>query len=174
MTVEESLEVVGECRCRGVSQGRLFLKAFTDDGFDICMNVGLELPDVWSGAMHDMHHRLHDGVGLEGWFTGQESKENSTHCIDVGCDPLRFAFTQGLFGGHVAWGPECCTGGGEPLFGPDLFSETEVGNNNVVEFIDQDVGGFQVSVNNAVLVSVMDGAGNIADVPNGLFHFEGA
>ena len=71
--------------------------------------------------MHDEHDGLHDRFGLEGWFSGQESEEDSADGVDIGSDALCFAFSESLFGGHVAGGTECGAGGGETFFDPDLF-----------------------------------------------------
>jgi hypothetical protein len=68
-----------------------------------------------------------------------------------------------LFWGQVGGGTQNGSSGGDLLVAANLLGDTEIGQVGVALFIKQDVGGFEVAMDNAVLVGGIQGGGDLVD-----------
>ena len=108
---------------------------------------------------------LVDRGGLERRPAGEQFVEKSTQPIDVdrGCNLA--GMTRDLLGGHVGGGAEDEAGVGQTAVVLDALGEPEIGDVRVVLFVEQDVRGFQVAVQDAAPVCIVDRQSDLLHQP---------
>ena len=92
----------------------------------------------------------------------QDRVQNRSQTVNVGGLRDRSPVPRGLLGGHVGWCSEHGPGLGELAVTLEPAGEPEVGHQRLALFVDQDIRRFQVAVEDASLVGVVDGPGYIA------------
>ena len=104
-----------------------------------------------------------DFLPIEGEHTDQQLVEHDTERVHVSARIDVFPAQLGLFGAHVAYGSDDGTHlrihGFQIQTPRNAFGDAEVddlGQGPSVHFRDQDVGGFQVSVDHRFLMGVLD------------------
>src|SRR5687767_1732428 len=91
---------------------------------------------------------------LEWGTTCQEFVEDRAQRVHVGNRPDGLRVSGCLLRGHIARTAEQCPGCGE--VGPDVFCDPKIGDLRGASLGEQDVGGLEVAVDDALLVSIMD------------------
>ncbi len=94
-------------------------------------------------------------VGVEGGVAGQHFVEDDAERVDVGAGVAR-AF-ESLLGGHVVEGAHQRAGNGVLRYADDL-GDSEIGENGLPAFGEHDVGRFDVAVDDAFAVGVVEAA----------------
>src|SRR6185295_19363175 len=103
-----------------------------------------------------------DGWGEEGWAAGEEFVQDRAEGVDIAGDG-EFAGTGGLFGGHVGRGTEEGVFQGQGAFFFEDAGEAEICDVRFGGRVEKDVGGFEVAVEDSVLVGVVDGGGDFGE-----------
>ena len=102
-----------------------------------------------------------------GEASGEKLVGDDAEGVDVGAGVDFGGVAGGLFGGHVVEGSEEGTdfgsGGGGVEVGVGGFGEAEVEDFGLAGVGDEDVGGFQIAVDDALGVGVVDGVGDEGD-----------
>ena len=93
--------------------------------------------------------------------TDQQFIEQYTQGIDIslGCD----WFGLHLFGGDVGWGTQDGFGLGRLSVCTQFLGDAKIGEVGVALLIEQDVGGFQVAMDDAFPMSSLQGGGDLID-----------
>ena len=167
-TGDEAAQVLGEGLGGGVAGGGLALHGAADDRREGAGGRGGG-GEEWFGATgeHGVEELGGAQVG-EGRGAGEEVVEDGTEGVDVaaGVDGL----AAGLLGRHVADRSEQGAGGGDVGDGVggagigigicplgQVLGEAPVDDDGLAELADEDVGGLEVAVDDAVAVGVSDG-----------------
>jgi hypothetical protein len=106
---------------------------------------------------------------LERHLSREELEENHAQAVDVAARPLCRDLAACLFGGHVRRGADDEArlgevGGG----GADLPREAEIHDDRFPALVDHHVRGFQVAMNHALGMRLVDGKGDGAGHPQGV------
>ena len=167
LAVEEAAQVVGQRLGALVAVGRVFFQALQADGFQVAIDVRVEQARRGRVALQHLHHGVHRRLGLEGRPAGQALVEDGAEAVNVGGGAQLLDAPGGLLGGHVARRAE--DGAGARLLAVVVqpLGQAEVGDVRLVVLVDEDVRRLQIAVQDAVLVGVVDGAGDGLDVAGG-------
>ena len=172
--IVEALEIIGEF-ARGSVAGSGFLpEAFEGDDFQVPGDFRIEEA---RGGRRDFNHlpkSFEEGIGAEGRAAGERFVKNGPERIDIAGNGELAGFAAGLFGRHVAGGADDRTGDGEIGFEVELTREAEVGDAWFALFIDEDVGGLEIAMEDALLMGVVNGLGNFPDERGSLREGKGA
>ena len=95
--------------------------------------------------------------------------EQRAQRIDVAARTDFAELLRGLFGRHVARRTKRLTAHGQVRAVRQLFGQTEVGDARLVERINEHVGRFEVAVQHAALMGIVDGLCDLFYVPRRLF-----
>lgn len=119
----------------------------------------------------DFGHASDDGVGV---LAGEEFVEDDAEGVDIGADVDEVGVAAGLFGGHVREGSHELAGDGDEGVGGfgDLLGEAKVEDADVAGVVDEDVGGLEIAVHDALLVGVVDGFADDGEEGEGLLEGE--
>ena len=108
--------------------------------------------------------RLGRGSG-ERRLAGQHLVEHGAERVHIG-PSIERAVTHRLFRAHVGWGPYAHSRLGEPVVAPpECPRDPEVSHERAPIFRQEQVLGFNVTVNNPVLVGILECPGSIRGDP---------
>ncbi len=159
-SVQEAAQVAGQ-RSRGlVSPGRLLLQAFQRDRLQVTRDRRVEPPRRHGIFGDDLEHRVHHRGGLERRAAGDERIQRRPQRIYVRRRADRAAIARGLLGRHVAGRPDDLARAGQPTVALDCFRKPKVGYPRIAFLIEQNVARFQVAVNHATLMGILDRVGD--------------
>ena len=116
------------------------------------------------------------GEAAEGKFAGEHFVEDDAEGINVGAVVDGVWFFD-LFGRHVVRCAEGGPGAGEWIFGDGFseeFGDAEVGDFNAAAGVEEDVVGFDVAMEDAFVVGVLEGFADARDDGEGLGGVDGA
>ena len=155
-----------------------------EDGFDLGFEFGgvlvAEVGGFFQGAEDDLVEADVDldfgggwGEGVGGEFAGEHLVEDDAEGVDVG------AVVDGvgggaLFGGHVLGGAHdrgavvVFRGPWSVIRGGNDASEAEVGDFDLAGLSEEDVFGFDVAVDDAAVVGVLEGVADLGDDGEGV------
>lgn len=161
-------ECVDEIDDRGEAVGRIIGESFGEDVIDLRGQVGDEVRRGRGRGSHLFKDDGHGGIGSEGFMSRDEFVEDDGERILISAGIDRFA--EALFGSHIFGGTDTDAGGGEGIafFGIEEFGDTEVGEDRPVIFADKDIGRFDISVEDAPGVGMVQGFGYRSNQVNGL------
>ena len=102
--------------------------------------------------------------GDEGRAAGDEVIEDRAEAVDVGGGGDVADFSGGLLRGHVRGRAEQRAGerAGRDRLGVEALGDAEVGDVRDAVDVEEDVRGFEVAMEDAATVAVMDGAAQVA------------
>ena len=164
LAVEVAFQVVGQFARAGVAVGGVLLQALQADRLQVARHpagcgraaaIGL-CSRTWSSVSRAVSR-------LERRPAGEQFVEDGAQRVDVGGR------------GQTAVRPAACSGAmydGVPRIAPVcvrslrtsmLAGQAEVGDQRLARVVEQDVGRLQVAVDDAALVGVMHGAGDLLD-----------
>ena len=158
---QETAQVLCQCTRVAVALIRPLFQALAADRFEVARDAGVEdARGDWVGG-GDLVQGGGEGFGGEGRAASEEVVKDGAEGIDVAGRAGGLA--GGLFGRDLIRRAEDLAGEGEVGIGLEVAGEAEVGDARFEERVDQDVRGFEVAVNDALLVRVMDGFGDFFD-----------
>ena len=96
---------------------------------------------------------------------GEGLVECDTEGVDVGALIEEVGVAGGLFRAHVAEASEHLAGECQSGFGGLDSGESEVGYPEFASMVDEQVGGFDVAVDDAAIMSVVEGFGGLDSEP---------
>ncbi len=149
---------------------RILAKAAVQELFEPRGNA-IRKPLPRGGALQDAGDRVRDGLALKDSVTGERFVETAPERPDVGALVDRFAAC--LLGAHVGDGPEDDTGGGGGVgngkgllwltreLGLESLGEAEIQDFDLPFRSDLGVGGLQVAVDDALLMSGLEAFGHL-------------
>ena len=161
-TLGEGLEVGGHRRDRRVPVLGLLLHRLQADRLQGKRNFGADLAGSSRIFLDNGAGGLQLGLPLKRTLSGEHLVEHHPEREDVGPRVDRPVVSAGLLGTHVGKGAGHVAGLGEPV-GLQIARQPEVGEVGPAFDIDEDVGGFDVAVQDLVLVSVGQRAGDPGD-----------
>jgi len=163
--VEPALEVVGQGRGAAVAFSWYFLQALQADGLQVPIHPRIVHTGRCRLALDDLQQRFQRQIGLEGRPPRQQLVEDGAQAVDVRRRSQLLA-TLGLFGRHVTGRADNRSGLGNaqtPFPGRmplHALGQAKVGYMRFALSVEQDVGRFQVAVQNAALMGIMHRPGN--------------
>lgn len=105
-----------------------------------------------------LHGEAHWGFAIEGELTGEHFKEEDGKRVNIGM-VVDILATLGLFWAHIS-------GRANHLIASDIgitfsdFGDTEIGEESGLMFIEEDVSGFEIAVDNPFLMGLVEGGGD--------------
>ncbi len=111
--------------------------------------------------------RFQGGLGLKGWVAGQHLIENRPQAVNVRGGAQPFHLAGSLFWRHVAGRAHNQAGIGQPAVRLETLGQAEIGDIRFALGVEQDIGGFQVAVQNAALMGEVDGSSDICQQGGG-------
>ena len=169
LAAEPAVEVVGQRLGRGVAAPRVLLQALQADHLQVaraaagCSRDG-RLRRAVRGPARASRAPSRRANGARPVSSGVEDRPQA---VDVGGRRDRAAAPDGLLGGHVGGRAQDRAGDGQARVGLDPLGQAEVGDVGLALGVEQDVGRLQVAVQDAALVGVVDGLGDLGDQPRG-------
>ena len=101
----------------------------------------------------------------------QGGEEDGPESVDIRDGRDRRDLARGLFRRHVGRSAQHAAGEGHALLPLDPLGQAEVGDVGVVLVIQQDIGRLQVAMEDAALVGMVNGIGDLRHDPRGLAGF---
>ena len=154
---EEIAEVLGEIGGTGVAFGRLLFEAFQAN----CLEVATDAGPVVCGGNHLVAQNAEDDVcrarARERRTAREHFVKNGTECVNVGRG-AGVVVAASLLWRKIAGCAECCTEGCVAFF-LKTFGESEVGNFRDAVGADEDIGGFEIAMDDALGVCAVHGGG---------------
>src|SRR2546422_218557 len=163
-----------------VALQRILREAAADDGLKVCWDVRVELVDGARLVMDDFVEEIHVRITGEGGMSGEHLVEDQPEGENV--RPGIYLLSHRLFGRHVGHGthgdpldrdPGGGGGGGRAALGSQEFGEAEVHDLRVAARSQNDVGGFDVSVDHVVGVRFAQGVRDLDGDVEGLPELQG-
>lgn len=155
----------------------VFFEGLGDALFEFCRDARIQLGDRSGRVMQNAVEEKCGGAAGEGRLAGSHFVENGTEGKEVGAAIELFA--AGLFGRHIGSGAESGAGAGELGIvesdkggfvcgrsklgdaGSRFAREAEVENLGLAAIGDEDVGGLDVTVNNALRMGGFQSVGDL-------------
>ena len=100
---------------------------------------------------------------MERHLPAQADVEDGAERVDVGARPDRADVARRLLGRHVVGRAEDVAGLTQPILSIQLLGQAEVGDLRLTIGREQDIGGLEVAMNDAVLMGMLHGAGQLFD-----------
>ena len=110
--------------------------------------------------LQDLHERVEWRFRAERRPAGQQLVEQRPQAVDVAGRPQLLGLAGGLLGRHVAGRAEDGPGARLGRNRRSVLGQAEVGDVRLVVRLEQDVGGLEVAVQDAVAVGVVDAPGH--------------
>ena len=98
----------------------------------------------------------------------QGGEEDGPESVDIRTGRDRRGLARGLLGRHVGRSAQHAAGEGHALLPLDSLGQAEVGDVRVALVIQEDIGRLQVAMEDAALVGMVDGIGDLSHDPRGL------
>ena len=159
-TVEEAGEVFDERADARVSLGFRAGEGFEDDGFEVARKAGFGVAGrARLGVARDGEEFERRERFVEGPCAGRHAVEDDAECIDIGGDADFGDAPGSLLGGHEHRRAERLAIEGEGVAEARVVEETgeaEIENLRDAVFANEDVGGFKIAMDDAVVVRVLD------------------
>ena len=143
----------------GLAILRVLGEGACDDGVDRVGQVGVVCPDCGRLGLEVLPEDAHRRAALVRWLTGQAFVQDAAERVDVGAAVDGAAFD--LLGGDVVDGAERVAGGRAGVGILGAAGEPEVAEVGVLVGREQDVGGLDVAVDQAVLVRGVERVGDL-------------
>ena len=118
--------------------------------------------------MNDLVHRVGHRLPNKGRTAREQVIKNGPQRIHVAGPAHLTQVAAGLLRWHVVWRAENLTRYRYLRVGLDLLGQTEISDMRDIQRINQDIRGFDIAVQNALFVGVMNGLGNGFDPFGGL------
>ena len=147
------------------SAARVFLQTFQTDGLEVTVHVRDAGCRGDRLLFADLSQGLIDRVSVKRRPASQQFVENGPQPVDVGRGRDLGMMAGDLLGGHVRRSAQDETGLGQTAVGVDALGEPEIGDMRRAMFVEQNVRGFEVAVQDAAEVGVVDGQGDFLDQP---------
>ncbi len=167
---EVAFEIVVELLDGRVAEGGVLFEGFGGDGVEIAFKIAL--PGEGGGLGRGRRFFLADGAepfgggvlgGGVGAALGEEFEEDDAEGVDIGAGGDGVG--GDLFGAGVAGGEEDLGGGGlgrgEGVV--EKFGDAEVEEFGFAALVDEDIGGFEVAMDDEVGVGEGDGGAELAE-----------
>ena len=162
--VEETSDILGKVESCVVTVVGSFLHRFHADGGDVAVDFAVDLMRDSRIFGRDFLEDGEDVVAFEHRDGGEHFVEGNAKGENVGATVSLGTAAGGLFRGHVAWRAHDLTGDGEfHLLAVFAFGNAEVSNFDLTGLIEENVTGFDVAMDDAVFVGVVQGFGSLAD-----------
>ena len=168
-TAQEPPQFVGQFLRGGVALFRLFLEALQADRFEVARDAVVQNTGCHGFRVPDLEQRFLHGLGQERRSAGEQIVENGAQRVDVAGRPHAPVLAGGQLGGHVIRRPDHLAGEGQVGVLLHPFCQAEIGQMHlVVGEVDEDIRRFEVAVEDALLVGVVNGLGDRPGVAGGL------
>ena len=166
LAVEETIQILGQVARRVVAPGGIFLQALGDQGLQVLGEVGDDLAERLRLLQDELEEDTGEVQILERRDARQELVEDDAQTVDI--RPPVEGLPLGLLGREVGRGAADHPGPRQPGL-PLFHSEAEVDDEGMelARFVpgQEDVGGFQVAVDEAGPVGGVDRSRDVADEP---------
>lgn len=146
----------------------IFCQRFEQNALDVGRNAGLEFGRQRQGRLHLFEDHRQRGFGLERHAAGDHLIQHDAKRINIGT-LIEFLALR-LLRAHVRRSAGDRASGGELRRAFHQFGNAEIGEEHIAPRVDQHVGGFDVAVNDAALVSVAQRVGELGEQPVDLWH----
>src|SRR5947207_255058 len=97
-------------------------------------------------------------LGAKGGLAGEQLVKDGTQAVNIGGGGELFGSTTCLFGCHVTGRPEDGEAMSQRRVILDQFGQAEIGHVGIALLIQENIGGLEISVENATLMGVVDRA----------------
>ena len=120
--------------------------------FQVAGNIWSDISQGGDGTFHDLPNQLHATFLPKGGLQGGQFVERDSQAVDLA---NRIAGPFKLLGGHVTQGSHHVSGLGQVVV-LGCLGQSKIGNPDIVFLVKQQVGRFDITVQDAVSVRVMD------------------
>jgi hypothetical protein len=148
------LQVLGQGLRGAVAAAGVLLQALEADRLEVAVHRGVQGPRPFRLALDDLQERVERRLGLERRPAGEQLVEDGPQAVDVGGRGQPF-FAAGLLRRHVARRAQDGPAARPPGIAGRALGQAEVGDVRLAARVEQDVGRFEVAVEDAALVRVM-------------------
>src|SRR4051812_34664339 len=157
ITRQPALQIIRQFRSCLITIGRVSLETTLADSFEITVHVGGERPSLRRRLLGRLFHDREGVLAREGSLPGKKLKEDRAEAVNIGRGSEVRRRTIGLFRRDVARCSETAERPGEITRSSLRPSESKIANQWLAALIEEDVAGFEVAMEDAVFVRVMDG-----------------
>ena len=160
-TGEPAVEIVRQGRGGAVALARFFLQALAADGIEIEVHAGLEAARLWRGLLDQLEERVKIAFPPERRPAGEQLEQDGSQAVNVcGGGQSPPILGQGLFGSHVIGGADNGFRLRRLAVGGNALGQAEVGDVRLALGVQQNVARFQIPMQDAAQVGVVDRTGH--------------
>ena len=162
---EPAVQVGRHGLSRAITTVPVFFQALQRDGLEVAIDSRAQraggerllFPNLAQGLVHR--------VGVKRWAAAEELVEHSTEAIDVDRGGHLVSISRHLLGRHVGGRPQDEPGVRQSAIVLHALGESEIGDVRLIVFIKQDIRWFQIAVQNAAHVCVVDRQSDVLHQP---------